>query len=213
MSPYLAFHRGGTSKEEGNSLTDQSSVSDREDWNTVGTQKGLEDSKGAVTSLGHESMGSEATAQGQTWQLEAWPCSHARGMEGEVDGTSVCQTPWVPLKWRTIVLLRRVGIQRPQRRQIHFGNRRAQEQERTGGSVHNLDDIMGPEGESRGNPRTLRGYGVLGEVPRTHFASPRPSLLPRAWASRARTQWGLVPRITGPTNGGRGRGRRALTER
>lgn len=110
------------------------------------------------------------------------------------------------------MLLRRVGIQRPQTRQTHFGNKRAEEQERAGDSVHNLGDITGPEGENRGNTRTVRGYRGLGEVPKTHFASPRPSLLPRAWASRARTQWGRVPRITGPTNGGQGRGRRAPTE-
>lgn len=50
------------------------------------------------------------------------------------------------------MLLRRVGNQRPQRRQTHFGNRRAQEQERTGGSVHYLGDITGPGGGSRRNP-------------------------------------------------------------
>lgn len=87
MSPYLASHQAGMSMEEGHTLIDQSSVWDLEAWNTVGVQKALEDSKGVVTSLGLPNTGSEGTAQGHTWQLEAWPCS----MLGERKGRWIAQ--------------------------------------------------------------------------------------------------------------------------
>lgn len=62
--------------EEGHSLTDQSSVSDCEAWNTGDAQKGLEDSKGAITSLGHLSTGSEARARVKlgSWRPGSVPC-------------------------------------------------------------------------------------------------------------------------------------------
>lgn len=176
----------------------------------MGAQKGSADSEGTVTGLGHPTAGSEVTAESDL-AAGGLALLRTRGGQGKVDCTS-CLTSWVPLKWRPVAPLCRVGIEatgmaNPLREQPDTKTEARRQQGPQPG--RNQGARWGVQKEQTSADRLERLVGT-----RAHSVRPaRPAPLPVAGAQRTRTQGGRVHRISRPTNRGRGRGRRAPTER
>lgn len=177
----------------------------------MGAQKGSADAEGTVTGLGHPTAGSEVTAESDL-AAGGLALFRTRGGQEKVDCTN-CLTSWVPLKWRPVAPLCRAGIQatgmaNPLREQPDTKIEARRQQGPQPG--RNQGARWGMQKEQTSADRLERLVGTGGPTLPGQLAPPLYRLPGRS--ARARKA-GACTGLAGQPIRGRGRGRRAPTER